>query len=855
VPSLFSFKVRERSHQARCVLQSSLGTRAGPSDEPVSYPVKWPGRAYRASEAVGVNARSTVPAEFGALLRRLRSAAELSQEELAERARMSVDAIGQLERGRRRAPQRETVDLLLIALRPNDEDRAALLAAAARARVRTAQSPFGAEAASRHNLPAQLTDLIGREGVVAEIHALLADARLVTLVGAGGIGKTRAALEVAAQEVDHWPDGVWFVELAPVGDAALVAGTIALALGAVQQLNETAMETLLRHVKQKQMLLLVDNCEHLIDEVAQIAERLLRERPHVKLLATSRELLRVAGERVYPMPSLDDSSAALLFEKRARAADPAFALANRDATIIVDICRRLDGMPLAIELAAARVRTLALPQLARKLDERFAVLRGGNRTALPRQQTMQALIDWSYDLLAPQEQRFFRRFAVFAGGCSLDAAAAVCSDPGDDAFDLLASLVDKSLVVAHNGADEQRYALLESMRAYAMHKLDTSGERDAISRRHVEYIACLVDVLRPHTRTSAREALSLEIENVRAALSWCANSGDALDLGARILAHTSVLYTQRLYGEYVERSQYFLEHADGIDPALLAGIWLGIARRAIGVPALDAAERAIALLEKAEDRSVTVVRAHLKRAKALAEQCRISEALEANMRVMQLRDELCPQDAGTLASIHHQRGYMLGQMHDDAAARREYETAAAIYDSIGDRNGAAYMRCNIGDCYYREGDAQTAIRLTRENLSVFRELRNWDGEAFLLCNLAEFDIVSGDLIAAAQDIAAAVDAAQRLESGTWLAATAFAAAGLAAHAGDLRAAARLLGYVRSWKTERAYYEAGDLRLQTAIEELLETGLDHDERELLESEGANLPETAVVDVILNVAMSS
>lgn len=175
--------------------------------------------------------------------------------------------------------------------------------------MRSAESPSNAEAASRHSLPAQLTGLIGREGVVAEIHALLADARLVTLVGPGGIGKTRAALEVAAHEVDRRPDGAWFVELAPVGDAALVAGTIALALGAVGQLNETALETLLRHLKNKDVLLLLDNCEHLVDEVAQIAQRLLRERPRLKLLATSRELLRVAGERVYPIPSLDDSSA------------------------------------------------------------------------------------------------------------------------------------------------------------------------------------------------------------------------------------------------------------------------------------------------------------------------------------------------------------------------------------------------------------------------------------------------------------------------------------------------------------------------------------------------------------------
>jgi predicted ATPase/transcriptional regulator with XRE-family HTH domain len=801
-----------------------------------------------------VHARPTSPAEFGAILRRLRIAAELSQEELAERARMSVDAIGQLERGRRRAPQRETVDLLLTALQPDDVDRAALVAAAGRARVRNAQPFSDTGAEGGHNLPAHLSDLIGRDGVVAEIRALLADARLVTLVGPGGIGKTRAALEVGVQEVDCWADGVWFVELAPVADAALVAGTLAMALGAVQQLNETALETLLRHLKQKQVLLLLDNCEHLIDEVARIADMLLRECRQVKLLATSRELLRVSGERVYPMPSLDDSSAATLFEKRAHAVDPAFSRADRDATIVADICRRLDGMPLAIELAAARVRTLALPQLSRKLDERFAILTGGNRTALPRQQTMQALIDWSYDLLTPREQRFFRRLAVFAGGWGLDAAAAVCGDPGEDAFDLLASLVDKSLVVAHGGGDERRYGLLESMRAYATQKLDESGERDAVARRHVAYVAELIDSLRDRSRTSARETLSLEIENIRAALSWCASSGDSLNLGAQILGNTNVFYTQRLYGEYLDRSRYFLEHADRIDPALRAVIWLGIARRAVGVPALDAAERAIALLEQAGDRSPIVVRAHLKRVKALADQRRIPEALEANMRVMQMRDEICPQDDGTLASIHHQRGFLLGQMRDAGFGRNEFQAAAAVYNRLGDRNGEAYMLCNIGNCYYLEGDVETAIRLTSENLAVFRELRNWDGEAFLLCNLAEFKIVGGDLPGAAQDIAAAVDAATQLESDMWLTATAFAAAGLAAHAGDLPAAARLFGYVRSWKAERDYYEAGDARVQIAIENLLDAGLTREERALLESEGANLSEAAVTHAILSLSTS-
>jgi predicted ATPase len=785
----------------------------------------------------------------------LRIAAELSQEELAERARMSVDAIGQLERGRRRAPQRETVDLLLTALQPNDEDRAALLAAAGRARVRTAQPASHTEPASRHNLPAPLTGLIGRDGAIAEIRASLAGARIVTLAGAGGIGKTRAALEIAEQEIDRWPDGVWFVELAPVGDAGLVAGTIAMALGAVQQLNETALETLLRHLKQKTALLVVDNCEHLIDEVARTAETVLRECREVKLLATSRELLRVAGERVYPMPALDDSSAATLFERRARAFDPAFLLADRDATIVAEICRRLDGIPLAIELAAARARTLALPQLARKLDERFAILTGGSRTALPRQQTMQALIDWSYDLLTPHEQRLFRALAVFAGGWSLDGAAAVCGDAGDDALDTLASLVDKSLVVAIGAGDERRYGLLESMRAYAMRKLDESGERDAVARSHVAYVAQLIDSLRDRSRTSARETLSLEIENIRAALSWCASSGDSLNLGAQILANASVFYTQLLYGEYLERSHYFLGHADRIDEVLRARIWLGIARRAVGIPALDAADRAIALLEQAGDRSAMLVRAHLKRAKALAEQHRIPEALDANMHVMQLRDEVCPQDDGTLASIHHQRGFLLGQMRDPGFGREEFQAAAAIYHRLGDRNGSAYMQCNIANCYYLEGDVETAISLTSENLAVFRELRNWDGEAFLRCNLAEFKIVGGDLPGAAQDIAAAVDAARRLESDTWLAATAFAAAGLAAHTGDLRAAAQLFGYVRSWKAERAYYEAGDARVQIAIENLLDAGLSREERRLLESEGTNLSEPAVTDLILSISRAA
>jgi predicted ATPase len=482
----------------------------------------------------------------------LRVAAELSQEELAGRARMSADAIGALERGRRKAPQRETVDLLLQALAPSDADRAALVGAASRARMRSVEPIAGIEPVPRHNLPNRLTALIGRESALAEIHAQLSDSRLVTLVGAGGIGKTRLAVEVAAQQLDRWPDGVWFVELARVNDAALVAGTIALAVGGVQQSNETALQTLTRHLRHKRTLLLLDNCEHLIAEVAKIAQALLAELPVLELLATSRELLRVDGELVYRLSPLSDSSALALFEQRARAVEPDFRMTPQEAPIALEICRRLDGLPLAIELAAARVRTLTPKQLIRKLDARFELLSGGNRAAAPRQQTMHALIDWSYDLLPPAEQRFFRSLAVFAGGFALDSALAVC---GGGALNSITSLFDKSMLLAYVSDGERRYVLLESMRDYALEKLGEAGEGVEASRRHVEFIAQLVESLSQRSPNAARAVLAVEIENIRTAISWCITSGEAVDLGARILVDSSLFYTQRLYGEYLQRAR------------------------------------------------------------------------------------------------------------------------------------------------------------------------------------------------------------------------------------------------------------------------------------------------------------
>jgi predicted ATPase/DNA-binding XRE family transcriptional regulator len=794
--------------------------------------------------------RSSPPAEFGALLRQLRVAAELSQEELAQRARISADAIGALERGRRKAPQRETVDLLLAALQPDEKRRAALLAAANRARLRNAV-PGAAETASHPSLPRPVSALVGRDAAVAEIGRMLRSVPLVTVAGAGGIGKTRVALEVAARQIDDWPDGVWFVELATTGDAALLAGTILLGVGGLEVPGETALEALMHHLRNKRTLLLLDNCEHLIDDIARIVERILRERPQTTLLATSREPLRVDGEGIYRLLPLEDASAAALFVQRARAADPAFSLTGRNAAAVAEICRRLDGVPLAIELAAARLRAISLPQLARGLDERFAILKDGNRAAAPRQQTMEALIDWSYDLLTDEERRFLRALAVFAGGCTVEAAAAVSAVTAGDAAAMIASLVDKSLVVAQPAGDERRYTLLDSMRAYASQKLDQAGERNEISHRYLNVVAELIDSIDRADRVAEGAAVTAEMENVRAALSWCVATGQGIEQGARLLTHAALLYTQRLYGEFLTFARYFLDRADRIEPAVVAAIWLGVARRAVGAPALDAADQAIAVLEGAGARDATLVRAHLKRAQALAQQARIAEALDENSKVLALRDAICPHDAVILASTHHQRGFILGQMGESAAARAEYQTAATVYDSIGDANGAAYMRGNSADCYYREGDVGTAERLTRESLSIFRNAHNWDGEAFALCNLAEFEIVTGNLPAAAASVGSALEAALRLASETWLAVTSLEAAALAAHAGDFRSAARLFGYVRAWREERAYREAGDARIQSSIDDLLRDGLPPQERALLQSNGAALREPEIAALILNV----
>jgi predicted ATPase/class 3 adenylate cyclase len=416
----------------------------------------------------------------------------------------------------------------------------------------------------RHNLPQQTTALIGREREVAEITDALAGSRLVTVVGSGGVGKTRTTLQVGANLLDASGDGVWFIELAPVESAAYLPATIAQAMQLHLVADGDPLDALIRALKTKYALLVFDNCEHLIDAASRTIGALLRECPHLRIVASSRQPLGIAAEVTYRLPSLalppagsarlTASTAAgwpalALFVERASAADVRFALNDANADTIADLCRRLDGIPLAIELAAARVKILSPKQLHQRLDERFRVLTGGRRDALPRQQTLYALIDWSHDLLDERERALFRRLAIFVNGFTLEGASAVGAIDGADELDLLdtlQSLVDKSLVATEPLGDELRYRLLESTRAYAREQLRAAGEDERIAARHADFFTSVAAnayrAFDSQTSSSWLPTYAVEIDDLRAALSFTlVGSGDRL-VGANLAADAGPIF-------------------------------------------------------------------------------------------------------------------------------------------------------------------------------------------------------------------------------------------------------------------------------------------------------------------------
>ena len=610
-----------------------------------------------------------------------------------------------------------------------------------------------------NNLPLQLTSLVGRENAVAEIRDLLAINALVTLIGAGGVGKTRCALQVGAEMLDGFADGVWFVDLAPLSNPTLVPNVIASVFEVQEQPDQPLLSPLIAHLKNKHLLLIVDNCEHVIYEASKTVEAILRACPKVSVLATSREGLAIQGEALYHMPSLavPDSPKDLtaeraltygsiaLFDARARAANPGFTISDETAPAVADICRRLDGIPLALELAAARVKVLSVPTLAQRLDERFKVLTGGSRTALPRQQTMRALIDWSYDLLTEREQTIFRAFSVFASAFTLESASAVCSSDEVEDFevlDLLTSLVDKSLLQTDHSGAHVRYRMLESTRQYAHEKLVERGEYERIVERHAHAYMALseeLDRLWEDTPDSVWMARAEpEVANWRAAVTWAFGAGGDLRLAQRLAVGRFWQEMARAEGRrHVETA---LERAGDQTPRELVGHLETAASKICTIfnefkPALASAERALAIFKELGDAD-GMAHARLCAGRALVYLTRVPEG-EALLReaLEHFRGSKAHKATGTtLTSL----GAALASQGDMPAARALLKEAAAAYEAVGAEGRLPAVLSLLAEAEYRAGEVEAAIEVAGKGLTAARAMKSRFYIENLNCNLAAY---------------------------------------------------------------------------------------------------------------------
>jgi non-specific serine/threonine protein kinase len=478
------------------------------------------------------------------------------------------------------------------------------------------------------NLPEPVSELIGRDVELDEILDLSTSHRLVTLTGAGGIGKTRLGFEAARHLLPSFADGVWAIELAPLSDPELVPVAVATALGLELASGTASPQSVATALGAKQLMLVLDNCEHVVDAAARMAEALLRANPAARVIATSREPLRVEGEWVYPVPPLavpaegspdgEDPlryGAVLLFVERASAATPSFSPDARVAATMAGICRRLDGIPLAIELAAARAAVLGIAGLAARLDDRFTLLTGGRRTALPRHQTLRATLDWSYELLPEPERLVLRRLAVFAGGFTMPAASAVAADDAmaaSEVVDCVTSLVPKSLVSADAGGAMVRYRLLETTRAYALEKLVQAGEFDAAARRHAERYRDLFEGAEAEAETRSTDEWLADyvprMDNLRAALNWAFSDTGDVKLGVALASvATDFWLTVSLLSECCDWGVKALAHlgtAEGTRDEMVLQCGLGLALtyvRGMTQEARSALTRALTLSEALAD--------------------------------------------------------------------------------------------------------------------------------------------------------------------------------------------------------------------------------------------------------------
>jgi non-specific serine/threonine protein kinase len=705
------------------------------------------------SQSTGV-AAGDAETSFGDLLRYHRRLAELTQEELAERAGLSVRSISDLERGDAHVPRRDTINLIAHALDLDEASRAALYGVVNRRRGPRKQPNSTAEL---HNLPRQLTSFVGRQREQEELAGLLDRTPLLTLIGAGGVGKTRLALELARTQVSAFRDGVWLVELAGVDDSALLTAAFANVLGVVEHAGQPLERSLLEALQSRHTLLLVDNCEHLVEACAELIE-LVRTCPGVHVLATSREALEITGEVAWVVPPLGlpapgapleavaSSAAVQLLVDRASAYQGETRVTEDTAADLSRVCRALDGLPLALELAAARLRAMSVHDLAGRLDTNLGLLASRTRTGAPHQHTLRATLQWSYDLLEEPERRLFHRLAVFAGSWSLDLAEAVCtlhsSECSDLVVDTMSRLVDKSMLIVESRTGAARYRMLEPIRQYALELLENSSDASALRARHAAVLVERAQRDEPQLsgplEIASLDRLELDNANYRAALAWLVRKRDA----ASALRLSSALW------RFWERRGHHREGCAWLDQVLAIEGDVPLELRGRALNAFANMLWTTGEVERAEPLAAQALAASSGDARgtawALVNLGMIAYYSEdAERAIDRLERSLPPaREAADLAllslalsSLGRVRLWAHGP--SDHVARARLDESVEVARQAGSLHATSQALGGAAEMATRQGDLELAEKRWREALSLRWQLRDQRGIATALERLAQ----------------------------------------------------------------------------------------------------------------------
>ena len=679
-----------------------------------------------------------------------------------------------------------------------------------------------------NNLPSLLTSFIGRQRELTEAAQLLATNRLVTVVGMGGLGKSRLTLHVAAEVLEDFPNGVWLVELAPLADPRRIAQSVASVLGVKEEPGRPVEEALVRFLKARRVLLLLDNCEHLVDAVAPMVKDFLNAAPGLKILASSREPLRIAGESLYTLAPLAvpgpreaveaqamaEFESVRLFLDRAALAVPDFTLDADNAPAIAAICHQLDGIPLGIELAAARVRSLSPQQIAFRLRDRFRLLSAGDRTAMPRQRTLRAMIDWSHDLLPDDERELFRRLAVFSGGWTVEAAESVCSlgSDGVDVIDVMSRLVEKSLVLPEKGA--QRYGMLETVRHYALDRLEESGELPAMRDAHLAHFARMAEEAHPHLSGSAQAEwlgrLDAERENLLSAHEHAGTSPEASAPGVNLVT------CMKLY-------------------------WANRGLLELGSRLVDDTLRRPAAMGSDETRGRLLFIAGQFRY-FMGRYFEARQCLEEALALARKR-----ADAHSVANVLQPLGMAAIGQGDLAKAREWLEEAVEIARGAGDKLSLAGAANSLGMLHRVEGRLEASRALYEEVVQLAREANSREPETIGMLNLAMIAVDQGDRAAARELLVQALQLARSLGSAPSSQSALEVCAGLAATESEWRRAARFYGAAEQFASRTgAQRDAADEAFLAPKVALARYNLQDPAFDRAREEGAALPAEAALD---------